>query len=205
MLVKTNYGNCYELENRWPSGIDTYETQDGFLVTFPALYILYEQGTKCDVDAGLNALDSTLTLIKKEFPNVNYYGYVGFVDCENVVHQKELASDEKIRVERYEFIAEAIGQINERLDEYIDNLQDSCYEEKDTDGKWVLDVVNAFHLYEDKVSPSIYNMIMSTVCEYIEDDDVYDIIEDKISEWKEEAGYVDPDDEVDSDEDWSDE
>lgn len=193
-LVESNFGNCYETKNRWPSGVDTYITSEGFLATFPALYILYDNGSKCEVDSGFRALDQTLALMKKDYPAVRYYGYVGFVDLENNVHQRIIESDESIHIERYGFIADAMAQINGRIDEYIDNLLDSCYEERHSDGSWILDVADVFHLYEDKINLSIYNKIVSTIDGEI-DDDVIELLEDKIACWKEDAGYVDFDDE----------
>ena len=196
-IVQMTYGNCFEMENRWPSGIDMYVYPEGVLVTFPALYILYNKGLKSDMHAGIEAFEQTLNLIQNEYPDVKYYGYIGFVDLDNNVYQKEIASEEGIRVDRYEFIADAIGKINDEIDKYIDNLRDfCCYEESSLGVKWIWDVVNVFHLYEDKISLSIYNMIMSTAYEYIEEDDEYEyeLVVERIAEWKEAARYTDPDD-----------
>ncbi|MGN0485477.1 MAG: hypothetical protein ACI4HI_18210 [Lachnospiraceae bacterium] len=181
--VEKKYGNCFEKENDWPSGMDIYKQDFGLFITFPALYLLYDKGNGYDLDFGLQALKNTLDSVSKKFPLQKYQGYIAFLCPDDTVIQQVISSVEDEIPERFEFIAEAIGDINKNLDSYIDVLLECCYEEE-LDGKWVLDVFQNFHLYKEKIDISVYDRILETVCEYIEDDDIYEQLEDEIDQWK---------------------
>lgn len=183
--VEEKYGNCFETENRWPSGIDVYSYADGIFVTFPALYILYDKGRKCDTETAIQALKQMLEQVRTEYRDIKYFGYIGFIDLSNNVFQWEEKSDESIQVDRYPFIADAIERLNENADEFMDVLYDCCYENYDSDGHWIMDVFNTLHLYEDRISSSLYEQILSTTGEFL-DDDTYDLLEYMVDDWKNE-------------------
>ena len=190
--TKKRYGECFEYINAWPSGIDAYPWNDGLFLTFPALYTSYDHGTKCDNKFGIEALENTLRIIADKFPEIYYYGVVAFVDSTNHMTQKKFCSQGKKLPEKLEFMWNVIEYINQNVDSFIDCVKGNCYEfeAEDSEGKWVEKLIDFLHIYEDKIDFSIYDKILSTTCEYIGDDDLYDKLEEKIEAWKKAAGYV---------------
>lgn len=192
--VEKQYGNCYEYTNAWPSGIDVYPWNRGLFLTFPALYISFDTGKKCDTKLGIETLKNTLEKVTKEYPGTFYYGLVAFVDLDNHMVQRTFYSQGEKCPKKLEFIEKIVEYINQNKDSFIDCVLDNCYEVEDEDsgGKWVDELFDFLHMYEDKIDFSIYDQILSVACEYIEDDNIYDAFEEKIEAWKKASGYVNP-------------
>lgn len=184
--VKKKYGNCCEYTNVWPSGIDIYLWNNGLFLTFSALYISFDAGKKCNTELGIAALKNTLKIVTNEYPGTSYYGLVAFIDLENHMVQRTFCSIGKTFPKKLEFIEKIVEYINQNKDSFIDCVLDDCYEfeDEDSDGKWVDELIEFLHVYEDKIDFSIYDQIMSATCEYIEDDDIYYDLKEKIEAWK---------------------
>ena len=184
LTAKNDKGSCFEAEHRWPSGIDVRELENGVLATFQALYIrLQDDGKDFDTELAARALSRTLETVRRQFPGIRYYGYTGFVGPDGEVYQQEIASDGCRKPARYEFVADAIGQLNADADLFIDFVRECCYCD-DSGCSWVADVLEALHLYDDKIDPSLYDEVLSAACEYITDDDLYESLYDRKEQWK---------------------
>ncbi|MBO7407766.1 MAG: hypothetical protein J6V14_09070 [Clostridia bacterium] len=183
-MAKIYYDGCFEADHRWPSGVDVREHENGVLATFQALYIrLNDEGNCFDTELAAQALSRTLETVERQFSGIQYYGYTGFVGPDDEVYQQEIASDGCRKPARYEFVADAIGQLNADADRFIDFVRECCYSD-DSGGAWVADVLEALHLYEDKIDPALYDEVLSAACEYIEDDELYESLIDRIERWK---------------------
>jgi hypothetical protein len=180
--VKELYGNCFDSENDWPSGIDIYDWSEGLFVSLPSVMILYDKGEKSDTEFADIAIENTLRLLKKAYPDCSYSGQIAFIDTENNMIQKEVFSAEKDRRNRFDFIADVIESIAENPDVFYDAVTEQLRYE-DTVDAWAIDMVDIFHLYEDKINPMSYNRLLEDLSEHICSDEIYDVFEEKINQF----------------------
>lgn len=190
--AQKKYGSCQEYINDWPSGIDAYSWDGGVWFTFPALYLAYNNGI-IDVEMGIVVLDNTLKILKDTYPETQYFGIIAFIAPNNQMVQRIFCSHRKRLPRKMKFVENIIEHINRNKETFIDYVKDDCYEyeKDDPDGKWVGELIDFLHIYEDKIDFSLYDQIMSATCDYIEDDDLYFCYKEKIDKWKKKVGYQD--------------